>query len=1008
MSRNLGDPKTVNTLRHAISCTLTFALFAATVQVAQAQTGSVAGQVLDASTMQPLSGAHVVAGNTGDGTLSDTNGRFRLTGIEGTDVTLRVELIGYRALVEKVTVGSMGLELHLSPSAIELDRIIVTGTAGGTQQRALGNTVEAISVEDVQDVLPSTNVSSLINGRAPGVQVAPGTGMVGSGPRIRIRGAKSLSLSDQPLIYVDGVRVNNDVSAGPKNQGYGSGSISRLGDFNPDDIESIEIIKGPAAATLYGTEASAGVIQIITKKGSVQAEPQWNLFMRHGANWFSNPEERVPMNWGIGPDGDVLAVNLVELEADRGTPLFRTGHVRDYGLSLRGGNGTARYYVSGQYENAEGIDVNNNVWRYSARSNLGFTLSDSWDINTNFGFTKASIGLANDIGSGVLFNTMFSTNVDVNGPRRGFRSAPPEVFLQRAHAKQDLDRFTGSVQLQNELSEFFTQRLVVGVDQSNETNTTLNPFLDPEAAQFFSGSAGLGSKSTQDVGVTYNTVDYGATLRFPVSESVTSATSVGAQYYRRATEILFANGSEFTGPGLTTITGTARTTAGEEFIENVTVGTYIQEEIGWNNRLFLTAALRVDNNSAFGSDFDFVSYPKVSGSWVVNEEPFWNLDWLNTFRLRAAYGQSGQQPETFAALRSFKPVTIGGGEGGVTPQFVGNPDLSPERASEFEGGFEAGLFEDRVGITFSAYTQNTKDAILLRALAPSGGFPGAQYVNVGELANRGFEFRVSATLLQRDAVNWGFAFNYSDNQSEVVDVSGAASGVTANGQHYIRMGSNLDTPGIHLRHQEGLPAGSWFGRKVVSAELDPDGQAVNVMCAGGEISETPLPCAEAPEVYLGTSDPSVEGSFSTSLTLFRDLTITGLVDFKQGVRHGDNDTLVRCALFQNCEANFHPERFNPVFVAQIQSGSWHNFAVADASFIKLRDVSVSYVLPDRLTQGFGVDRARFTVSGRNLKTWTNWPSLDPETYFLSHQFDKWSQTFTPHPMSVLFSVNVTY
>src|SRR5438105_4209045 len=178
---------------------------------------------------------------------------------------------------------------------------------------------------------PVSQVQSMINGRAAGVQVAPGTGMVGAGPRIRIRGVSTLSLSDQPLIYVDGVRTNNDVNAGPTNQGYGSGEISRLGDFSPEDIESIEIIKGPAAATLYGTEAANGVIQIITKRGHTEGPAQWEVSVRQGGNWFDNAAGRVPENWGLDPKtGQLIHVNLVQHEADRGTPVFRTGHLQDY------------------------------------------------------------------------------------------------------------------------------------------------------------------------------------------------------------------------------------------------------------------------------------------------------------------------------------------------------------------------------------------------------------------------------------------------------------------------------------------------------------------------------------------------------------------------------------------------------------------------------------------------------------------------------------------------------
>jgi TonB-linked SusC/RagA family outer membrane protein len=976
---------------------------------AQATAAYVAGRVVEANTSQPISGAQIVVEGTRTGGLSDTQGRFRIGPLTpGQQVNLRTLMVGYRTVTQPARVGEAAIRIALHETAVELDQIVVTGTAGGTMKRAVGNSVSTVSASKLNEIAPARDVSRLINGRSPGVQVAPGTGMVGAGARIRIRGAATLSLSDQPLIYVDGVRVDNDVAAGPQNQGYSSGSISRLGDFTADDIESIEIIKGPAAATLYGTEASQGVIQIITKKGRTDLPAKWQLNVREGANWFSNPAGRVPENWGIAPNGQIISVNLVQHEADRGTPLFRTGKTQDYGLSVSGGSSTTRYYLSGKYEKAQGIDQNNNVWRYTTRSNLGFMPTPKWDFNASFGWVKANIGLANDIGSGTLFNTEFSTNVDTAGPRRGFRSSPPEVFHKRSLATQDLGRFTGSVQVQNKLTSFLTQQLTIGVDQTNEKNSTVSPFLGAADAVFSSKASAAGSIQVQDVGVTYNTVDYNATLKKDVTARFSSSTSLGAQYYRRQTNILQANGTEFTGPGLTTVTGTARTTSSEDILQNVTVGTFIQEQAGWNQRLFLTGAIRVDNNSAFGSNFNFVTYPKLSASWVINEEPFWHLKAINALKLRAAYGKSGQQPQTFAALRTFKPVTINAGEGGVTPQFVGNPDLKPERGQELEVGFEAGIFDDRIGLNVNVYTNKTKDAILLRPLAPSGGFPGAQYVNVGELGNKGFEVQLNTKIIQRDAAAWTVGFNISKNDNKVIDVSGAASGIDTNGAHYIKFGSNLDTPGIHLRHQEGLPAGSWFGKKVVSAQLDAKGIAYNIMCDGGMVSGTPMPCADAPEVYLGRSDPNVEGAFTTQLTLFKRLTLSGLVDFKQGVKHGENDTLVRCALFHTCEANFYPLKFDPVFVAMIQSDAYHTLAVSDASFVKIREISASYIVPNSFAGRIGAGQMRVTGSLRNIHTWTKWTSLDPETYFLTYQFDKWSQTFTPHPMSVEFSVNLTY
>ena len=996
---------------------------------AGAQAGSVAGQVLHARTGQPIADVQIELVGTGTVVSTDIDGRFRVENLTGIQVNLRTSIIGYRAITQAVRIGDTTVRIMLTPAVFELDQIVVTGTAGAVERRTVGNAITTVSLADVREFAPVEDISRLINGRAPGVQVAPGTGMVGAGPRIRIRGASTLSLTDRPLIYVDGVRVNNEQNAGPKNQGYGSGMISRLGDFNPDDIESLEIIKGPAAATLYGTEASNGVIQIITKKGRMDTPSEWNITIRQGANWFDNPQGRHPINFGRDASGTIIGpINLVETEDARGTPIWRTGRTQEYLLSLRGGSSNIRYFLSGEFEDAEGIDEVNNTSKYGLRANVGFTPSDKWDFDASMGYVKAGIGLAPDISVSILFNSMYSREASrsggVNTPLRGFWRGPPEVLRQRRVARQELDRFTGSVKIQHSPVSWFNHRLTLGVDETGELNTITTPFMDPIQASFVSATSAKGFKTVEQRATTYNTVDYGATATFDLSETITSATSVGGQYFRTLTEEIETRGREFTGPGLTTISGTSRITLSrQDVIENVTAGVYGQQLFGFNRRLFFTGAVRIDNNSAFGSDFSLVAYPKFSASWVVSEQPSWNVSFVNLLRLRAAFGQSGQQPETFAALRSFKPVTVSGGIGGLTPQFTGNPELAPERATELEVGFEAALLDERVSVDVTAFFQNVKDAILLRPLAPSGGFPGAQFINVGELQNRGLELQLNALVIQADAVSWDLGLNLFKNANKIVNVADVASGTTASGANFIRFGSALDTPGVHHRHQEGLPAGAWFGKKIISADLDATGTAINVLCDGGLPNSRPsgvgVDCDTAPEVYLGQPDPDLEGAIISRLTLFNRLTFYGLLDFKQGVTHGDNDTLVRCQLFLNCEENYFPERFDPVLIAQFQDPRIHNFSAADASFWKLRELSLSYILPPALMNSINAARGTVSVSLRNIHTWTDWPSLDPETFFLGNtggdarggsgsQFDKWSQTFTPHPMQFTSTVNLTY
>ncbi len=233
-----------------------------------AQQGTVSGVVVESKTLRPLAGAQVLLQGQGRGVLRDANGRFRLTGATGAQVTVEVVMLGYRPKSIPATVGSADLRIPLDEAAIELNEIVVTGTAGGVQKRALGNSVGKVKADEIVSVAPVKSMQDLLNGRAAGVVVMPGTGMVGSGSRIRIRGLSTLSLSSDPLIYVDGIRVNNETGTGFAVQAFSSGVVSRLNDFNPDEIESLEILKGPAAATLYGTEAARGVINIITKKGT--------------------------------------------------------------------------------------------------------------------------------------------------------------------------------------------------------------------------------------------------------------------------------------------------------------------------------------------------------------------------------------------------------------------------------------------------------------------------------------------------------------------------------------------------------------------------------------------------------------------------------------------------------------------------------------------------------------------------------------------------------------------
>jgi TonB-linked SusC/RagA family outer membrane protein len=962
--------------------------------------GVISGVVIDARTQRPLAAAQVAVEGRTAGTTTNEAGQFRLTNVPGTQVTIIVRRVGYRGITEpNVAVGRTDLRLLMTEAPRLLEQMVVTGTAEPVERRALGHAVTTVDAAAVQQTAPVPNTASLINGRAPGVVMVGGSGAIGASPRFRIRGASSLSLSDQPLVYIDGVRMANDISTGPNTQFFGSAVVSRLNDINPDDIESIEVIKGPAAATLYGTEANNGVIQIITKRGRA-GRNTFTLDTRAGTNYFNDAQERIGYNINRNPvTGQLQRWSAVEQEDARGTPLFKTGRTQQYNLSLSGGSDMVRYFLSSGYENTTGIEPTNDLWRYSGRANVTIAPTKTFDITTSVGITQQNIHLPLEAGGGMWFSAYFGQAplTASDSLRRGYFSAPPEAFWNAFENYQRVARTTSSITLNHRPLEWFTHRLIAGYDQTGEDNVGLTQRMGPELRQFFTSPLDQqGGKTSRRRELTVASVDYGATARAQLPRGIIASTSAGAQFFRRNTYQLQARGEGFAAAGQSVVSATALTFGNEEFVSNSTLGFYAQEQLSFGERFYLTAGLRVDDNSAFGSNFSWVQYPKFAASWVVSEEPWYNLGFLNTFKLRAAYGESGQQPATNSALRTYVAVTGGDGASAVTPSTLGNPDLRPERGKEVEVGFDASALNDRLSFEFSAYRRNTEDAILSAPVSPSTGFAGTRFTNIGLVRTQGVELQTRLSALQRENVGLDFTLNVSRNDNEIRDLGGP---------EFIGTGN--------IRQQVGYPVGSYWDLRVVSAEFTSDGRTRNAMCDDGKGGVTACltasGAAAAPRVFYGRTDPANEGSLSSTLSLFRRFRVYGLVDWKTGQTQFNNNVRARCQIFRLCPENFEPLKYDPVLIAQYDSPNiLRNFVYGDASFAKLREVSLSYTLPTALSGRLGASNGSLTLSGRNLHTWTKWKGVDPEAFFVVEQFARLEQAQVPPLRQFLVSMNLTF
>jgi TonB-linked SusC/RagA family outer membrane protein len=1005
-----------------VALTLATLLFAA-APIARAQQGTISGIVLVEGAQRPLAGAQVsVEGQAGKEAATDASGRFRLAGVTGTTATVNVRALGYRPASQAVTVGATDVRFILSQRAIELNQVVVTGTAGGEQLRALGTSVATVNVADVAAKTAVPSMDALLNGRTPGVTVLPGTGMIGAGANIRIRGIGTFSLSSQPLVYVDGIRVNNSTGSGLSVQAFGSGVVSRLNDFDPSEIESIEVLKGPAAATLYGTEAARGVINIITKKGAA-GSTKYSFQVQGGNNWFQNSLGRIPTNYCVQPTpttcvnsnataGPLLGLNVAKQEDARGTPLFRNGDIRNYAANVSGGSALFRFFAAGELGSSQGAERFNDRRQTSVRTNLSITPNSKIDVSTSMGYINSRTRLSCEAGcGGIMWESMYSN--PANLPQfcgtdvgctyvRGFQSTPPEAYDPYSLA-QGLNRLTASATIQYRPFSWMTHRLAIGTDLNFEDNPEDLAYITNDTIAYFWGSSAKGYRYHNQHQATFNTYDYTGSLNFNPTSILSSKTSLGVQYYTKKEQFMQGEGDFFPAPGLSTIASAGQKVGLQDgWSGNNTLGYYAQEQVGWKDRLFLTAAARVDNNSSFGKDVKWVGYPKASVSYVASEEPSIRSKLpsvLNSLRLRAAYGASGQQPALNTALQTLSPVAGSNGQGVLTPNTLGNQNLKPERVEGLELGFETGMFSDRVGVDFTYYHDRSRDAILSRGVAPSTGFgSNNQFFNAGQITKHGVELGLKGQIINQRDYSWDVNFTLGTHSSKIDKLNGRDT--------TIDLGS--------ASHRIGYAPFDWFSYKVMSATYDPTTRkAVNAQCDNGK--GVAMPCfnasglIQAPKVYLGHSIPSTEGSVTSTFRFLKSFSVYAMMDYATGYKRLDNNLRIRCQIFYTCREYLEPEKTAPRELVQMQSnGTLRDFVINDSRYVKFREVSLSYDAPTSLASRAGASQAGLTLSARNIHTWTSYTGLDPESQFVAGSPLNVDQAHLPQLTAVVVTVRLSY
>ncbi|MGE3615359.1 MAG: SusC/RagA family TonB-linked outer membrane protein [Gemmatimonadales bacterium] len=952
--------------------------------VAQAQQATVTGKVTDQANGQPLAGARVQATGTNSFAITNQQGQYTIRGLTGGNVALRIVMLGYASQTRSVAVsGETTVDWALSAVPYTLEEIVTTAT-GEQLKRELGNSVSRVEATQLVDAAPVTSLTEVLTGRVAGVVAIANDGIVGSGSRIRIRGVSSATLATDPLVYVDGVRVSE---RGPVlSTGNGGNSPSFFNDLNPEEIESIEVVKGPSAATLYGTQAANGVIRITTKRGKA-GPARWTAYAENG---IVQDKSDYPAAWFLadaqkGPNGEtqqcLLFVSVAggctrgqaysrNITKDPFTSPLKDGYRMQYGLQVNGGTDAVRYFFSGEFEDQDGTikmpdsDVAflknvrgittlpdkqldpSHLRKVNLRSNIGATLSSKAEVNISTGYTNTDnlIPQTGDNLQGVLVGAVFGTaNPDAGDDPYAF--ARPAYGLSNYSARKS-NHFINSGNINFRPTNWLTTRATVGLDYIGFEDQGL--VRNGEACPFCGEDQG--ARTINRFQSYKYSVDFGATANFNLTSRIAGKASAGLQYNKDALTVSNNYGKNLA-PGAETITGASEKVSSEATTKVVTLGTYVEQQFGLDDRFFVTGALRVDQNSSFGQDSRTAYYPKISGSFVVMEG---KAGMLNSLRLRSAYGATGQQPPSTAALTYYGGVTVallGGNKPGVSLQGLGDAALKPERSTEVEAGFDAGFLSNRVNLEATVYKKKTRDALIARPLAGSLGAVASQYQNLGQVQNQGLELSVSARPIESRRITWDLNLEASFNKNELLEL---ADGVP-------------DPQGFFYRHAVGQPLYALYGTTLKSYE-DANGD--------GFITPDEVVVSDTAE-FLGNSIPNKSASLNSSIGLFGNkLRLGSQLEAKWGWKSLEVNTGFQCLAIQNCAGFNNPEAslFEQARAVSFTFGSY----ATDAKFIRLRELSLGWTLPKQALNFFRAANGTLTLTARNLKLWTGFTSWDPE------------------------------
>ena len=1002
------------------------------VSTLQAQGGGiVSGRVVDAASGQPVSQVRVLVTGTTNGTLTGDNGRYTLRGLPTGPTSLDVNRIGYEAKKTTVTVLAnvpVVADFTITQSAFSLAAVVTT--VSGIQRKVeLANSTTQIAVADKLGDLPVSNMGSLLSGRASSVQVVQ-TGATGTGSRIRIRGQNSFSLSNDPIVVIDGVRATSTTNNAI---GVGGSGPSRLDDINPAEIETIEVVKGPSAATLYGTEAANGVVVITTKRGK-SGKTKYSVGLENGN---INNTAKYPDLWSLwgkttaNPTvssicllGAVAAKTCTVDSLSHGNVLnnpalspIGTGSRQQYNFQASGGTDQVQFFVSGQTEGETGIykmpanEVTrlltrrgvdglpssqmrpNALGRNSLRANVSAQLRKDLFLQVSSAYVNSTLRLPQneDNGNGLMVAALGGPwrgdLVDAQGDSlRGVRSFMMGDVLSQT-TTQGINRFINAVTAQYNPFTWLTSRAAIGSDYTDRNDL----FISKVGEGPNTGTTRTGNIQSTRADINQQTADYGATGSFQLLPWLNSKTSVGMQYIRQAVNNTTATGIALPPGGVTVSTAATRSST-QSISDARTLGYYVEQQLALRDKLFLTGGVRRDAASAFGKNFNAVYYPKLGASYLISEEDFFHKpSWINSLRLRGTYGASGQIPGPTAAVLYYSagPTTLSTGSDtpGASLGSLGNSTLKPEFSSEKEFGFDLNMFDGKSNIEVTSYNKTTRDALISRLIAPSLSGLTNQFVNIGNIQNTGVELTYNQKVIDTKAIGFDFTLTGSTNKNRMLKLGDGISPIAS---------GNRNTQ----RNLPGYPLYGLWDKNIKFNDANGDGIIV--------VSE--LTYSDT-AVYQGNTFPTREVAFSPSIELFNHkLRLSSQIDSKWGFKKFNNTRRHQCMNGVTCRGRYDvtaslQDQANALATSQ----SVYTGMFEDGAFTRWREASASYEMPTKWANAMRAAKWNIVFTGRNLGVNTKYTGVDPEAAQSNSDTRGNEEYFSTPPLRIFtFRMNFTF